>query len=50
MELLRGVPRMANRPDGLPFSHTVALELEGCNRIGWIDRSLCAMERLFAMT
>jgi len=34
------------RRTGLPFSGTVALELEGCSRIGWIHRSLIAMKHL----
>lgn len=28
---------------GLPFSGVVALELEGCNRISWVHRSLSAL-------
>ena len=31
----------------LPFSGAVALELEGCNRMSWIHRSLDAMNHLF---
>ncbi len=50
VNLLRRVPHAPGRPPGLPFSHAVALELEGCNRIAWIHQSLCAMKRLFAIT
>jgi hypothetical protein len=31
---------------GLPFTRTIALELEGCSRIGWIHRSLVAMKHM----
>ncbi len=34
---------------GLPYTHSVALELEGCNRIGWIYDSLYAMKHLLEM-
>lgn len=33
--------------EGRPFSNAVALELEGCNRIGWIHNSLHAMRHAF---
>lgn len=35
---------------GLPCTGTVALELEGCNRINWIHQSLVAMKHLCAIT
>ena len=31
---------------GRPFTKTVALELEGCGRIGWIHQSLTAMKHM----
>ncbi len=34
------------RNNGLPFSGTVALELEGCSRIGWVHRSVTAMKHM----
>lgn len=35
--------------DGLPFSGVIALELEGCNRMSWVHRSLSAMKQLMHM-
>lgn len=35
-------------PTELPYSGCVALELEGCNRIAWIHRSLTAMRHMCA--
>jgi hypothetical protein len=34
----------------LPFSSTVALELEGCNRIAWIHDGLIGLKKLIAMS
>ena len=49
VELLQD--RLRSRADvGLPFSGTVALELEGCNRLRWIIDSLNAMKMIAAMT
>ena len=35
-------------PGRLPFTGAVALELEGCSRIGWIDSSIPHLKRLLA--
>lgn len=35
------------KPRQLPFSRSVALELEGCNRIAWIHESLTALKQEF---
>jgi len=34
------------REGGLPFSNTVALELEGCGRIGWVHNSLTKIRQM----
>ena len=43
LKLLSGIVRTDGQ---LLFTGTVALELEGCNRIGWIHNSLWAMRHL----
>jgi hypothetical protein len=48
LRLLRERSRTA-LPGELPFSHTVALELEGCNRIRWVAESLVAIKQSLAM-
>jgi sugar phosphate isomerase/epimerase len=44
------LPRLAGSANtDLPFTGTIALELEGCNRIGWLLSSLTAMQQVIAM-
>lgn len=35
-------------PGRLPFTRTVALELEGCGRMAWLDASVCAIQHLIS--
>jgi sugar phosphate isomerase/epimerase len=44
LRLLNGIDHSDPNRHGLPFSRTVSLELEGCNRIRWILESLAAMK------
>jgi sugar phosphate isomerase/epimerase len=37
-------------PYNLPFTGTIALELEGCNRIDWIRRSLATLKHMIEAT
>lgn len=48
LELLAAVGAAPPRQSGLPFSNTVALELEGCNRIGWVHESIVALKQLLS--
>ena len=47
LEVLRKIQAEKGSRLGLPYSNTVALELEGCNRIRWILESLSAMDFQF---
>ena len=48
VELLAQIAAAGPRESGLPFSRTIALELEGCNRINWIHQSLTALKHMLA--
>ena len=44
LNVLVSLDEHAAERNGLPFSHAIALELEGCNRIKWVLDSLSAMD------
>jgi hypothetical protein len=46
MKLLAEIDPQSPARGGRPFTGTVALELEGCDRTGWIHRSLVAIAQM----
>lgn len=46
LRLLAEIDPTSKKREGRPFTGTIALELEGCSRIGWIHQSLVSMKRM----
>ena len=42
--------QLSTTPRTLPFSGTVALELEGCDRMSWVEDGLAALRRMLVNT
>lgn len=48
-DYIRLLFKRAHADTDLPFSWTVALELEGCNRMGWVAQGLVAIKQAISM-
>jgi hypothetical protein len=46
LKLLAEIDSASPKRNGRPFTGTIALELEGCGRIGWIHQSLASMKHM----